>query len=194
MAQLPACDILFAAEDATHTLCIPFQVCPPENFTRVEYRALGVEFSDREALPPVAIYTDPPDSFAGLNKESKIDLLSNVNGRIVSSGTSTQGGTDLISVSAGLVASSDDILLEAFDASGAVVGSSLGDDGFDADGHHVAIVDLTGNPIITSFRVSTPTSDTFGVHQICLNTPLAVHIFDDGFESGDTLSWSSSLP
>jgi hypothetical protein len=75
-------------------------------------------------------------------------------------------------MSAGFVAGPADLLLEAFDAGGNLVGSSIADDGTDPDGRLIAVVDAgAGNNVIASFRVSTPTGDTYGVLRICLNDP-----------------------
>jgi hypothetical protein len=168
----PATDILFQAADAAHPVCPPFGACPPALQITTEYIGFGVDFTQFDGNPPVGVFTDPPDEFGGVNAQEILDLLTDVNGRIVETNTTTQGLTDIICMSAGFVAGPADLLLEAFDAGGNLVGSSIADDGTDPDGRLIAVVDAgAGNNVIASFRVSTPTGDTYGVLRICLNDP-----------------------
>ncbi len=168
----PATDILFQAADAPHPVCPPFGACPPALQITTEYIGFGVDFTPFAGNPPVGVFTDPPDEFGGVNAQEILDLLTDVNGRIVETGTTTQGLTDIVCMSGGFVGGPNDLLLEAFDAGGGLVGSSFADDGTDADDRLIAVVDAgPGNNVIASFRVSTPTGDTYGVLRICLDDP-----------------------
>lgn len=179
----PATDILFQAADAPHPVCPPFGSCPPALQITTEYIGFGVDFTPFDGNPPVGVFTDPPDEFGGVNAQEILDLLTPVNGRIVEVGTTTQGLTDIICMSGGFVAGPSDLLLEAFDAGGGLVGSSFADDGTDPDGRLIAVVDAgAGNNVIASFRVSTPTADTFGVLRICLDDPTIVSVELQSFD------------
>ncbi len=173
----PATDILFQAADAPHPTCPPFGPCPPEDQITTEYIGFGVDFTPFDGNPPTGVFTDPPDEFGGVNDAGILDLLTPVNGRIVELGTTTQGLTDIVCMSGGFVLGPSDLLLEAFDVNGALVGSSIADDGTDPDGRLIAVVDAgAGNNVIASFRVSTPTADSFGVLRICLDDPTPVPV------------------
>ncbi len=179
----PVTDILFQAADAPHPVCPPFGSCPPALQITTEYIGFGVDFTQFDGNPPVGVFTDPPDEFGGVNAQEILDLLTPVNGRIVPVGTTTQGLTDIICMSGGFVAGPNDLLLEAFDAGGNLVGSSFADDGTDPDGRLIAVVDAgPGNNVIASFRVSTPTFDSFGVLRICLNDPTVIPVELQSFD------------
>jgi hypothetical protein len=169
----PASDISFIPEDAAHPLCPAFGACPPASQISTEYIGFGVDFSEQPGQPPVGVFADGPltDEWGGVNAVGNLDLQTDVNGRVVWQGTTAQGLTDLIAVTAGFVSSPHDILLEVFNSDGVLIGSSIGDDGFGPDSRHLAIVNLSGDFSIASFRVSTPTSDAYGVRRIYLNTP-----------------------
>jgi len=172
---VPVVDITFEPISAAHPTCPPFGACPPGIQITTEYTTFGVDFSTFNGHPPVGVFTDPPDKFGGVNAAGVLDLETASCGRIVLLGTTTQGLTDFIGAAAGFVAGPADILLEAFDAAGVLIGSSIADDGLDADGDVIAEVpDPSGS--IASFCVSTPTADSHGVHFIYLNTPIVVPV------------------
>jgi hypothetical protein len=179
----PVTDILFQALDAPHPTCPPFGACPPASQITTEYIGFGIDFTQFGGNPPVGVFEDPPDEFGGVNAQGILDLLTDVNGRVVELGTTSQGLTDIICMSGGFVGGPNDLLLEAFDAGGGLVGSSFADDGTDPDGRLIAIVDAgAGNNVIASFRVSTPTGDSFGVLRICLNDPTPVPVELQSFD------------
>ncbi len=168
-------DITINAADVAHPVCTPFSNCPLANQITGEYIASGVDFTLFNSNPPAGVFADPPDQFAGINDVGTLDLLTAVCGRIVELGTTTQGLTDFIGVAGGLVPGPTDLLLEAYDINGVLIGSSIADDGFDADGRHIAEVSDVGGSI-ASFCMSTPTADTFGVNNIYLNNPTAAPV------------------
>ncbi len=172
---VPVTDIAFDPADAAHPVCTPFAACPPASQVTVEYIAFGVDFTPFGGNPPVGVFTDPPDLFAGVNGAGVIDLVTATCGRIVELGTTTQGLTDFIGVSGGFVGGPSDLLLEAFDNAGVLIGSSIADDGVDGGGYLIAEVpDPSGT--IASFCMSTPTADFHGVNFIYLNNPTPVPV------------------
>ena len=166
-------EISFVPEDAAHPMCPAFGSCPPALQITTEYVGFGVDFTAQPGQPPVGIFDDFPEEWGGVNAAEVLDLLTDVHGRIVVPGSTDQGATDFLAVTAGFVNAPEDILLEAFDADDVLVGSSFGDDGFGPDSRHLAIVDLTGTPVIARFRVTTPTADSFGMRRVYLNNPIA---------------------
>jgi hypothetical protein len=178
---VPSADITFEPVSAAHPTCPPGGPCPPGSQITMHYLAFGVDFTVFNGHSPVGVFTDPPDKFGGVNAQGNLDLLTPDCGRIVLVGSTTQGVTNFIAISAGFVLGPSDILLEAFNAAGAIIGSSIGDDGFDADGDVIAEVsDPTQQ--IASFCVSSPTPDAYGHHFVYLNTPVAVPVTLQTFE------------
>ena len=172
---VPAADITFEPISAPHPTCPPFGPCPPGSQITTEYLAFGVDFTVFNGHPPTGVFVDPPEKFGGVNAQGDLDLLTPDCGRIVVVGTTDQGRTDFVAIAAGSVDGPADILLEAFNAAGVLIGSSIGDDGFDADGDVIAEVsDPTQQ--IASFCVSSPTQDTYGHHFVYLNTPVVVPV------------------
>jgi hypothetical protein len=70
-------------------------------------------------------------------------------------------------VEAGLAAVGN-LLLEVFDSSGNLIGSTINDDGI---GSHDRTLMILSVPGIRSFRISSPNEDTFGVDEIQLGVP-----------------------
>lgn len=172
---VPSVDITFEPVSATHPVCPPFGPCPPAIQVTTEYLAFGVDFTPFNGHPPTGVFNDPPDKFGGVNASGDLDLVTPDCGRIVLVGTTTQGLTDFIGIAAGSVGGPADILLEAFNAAGGLISSSIADDGADADNDLIAEVsDPTGS--IASFCVSSPTSDAYGHHFVYLNTPVIVPV------------------
>jgi len=101
--------------------------------------------------------------------------VTNTCGRIVFFGSQAQATTDLVIIEAGFVGGPSDILLEVYDINGAVIGSSIADDGVGPDGDLVAKVQL-GSSTIASFCVITPTVDTYGLRRIHLNAAPPVSV------------------
>jgi hypothetical protein len=178
---VPAADITFEPVSAPHPLCPAFGPCPPGSQITTEYLAFGVDFTVFNGHPPTGVFSDPPEKFGGVNAQGNLDLVTPDCGRIVVVGTPNQGLTNFIAIAAGSVAGPADILLEAFNAAGVLIGSSIGDDGVDADGDVIAEVpDPTQQ--IASFCVSSPTLDTYGHHFVYLNTPVVVPVTLQTFE------------
>jgi len=178
---VPVVDITFEPISAAHPTCPAFGPCPPGSQITTEYLPFGVDFTQFSGHPPVGVFVDPPEKFGGVNAGGDLDLVTDTCGRIVLVGSTTQGLTNFIGAAAGFVDGPADILLEAFNPAGVLVGSSIADDGADADGDLIAEVDdPTGQ--IASFCVTTPTLDSHGVHFIYLNTPVAVPVTLQTFE------------
>lgn len=170
--DVPVTDITFEPADAAHPVCPGFGACPPEDQVTTEYVGFGVDFTPFDGNPPVGVFEDPPEKFGGVNESGDLDLVTPTCGRIVAPGTTEQAFTDIIGIAAGFVSGPEDILLEAYDVNGTLLGSSTADGGSDEDGDLIAVVS-DPSASIASFCVSTPTSDSHGVHFIYLNTPRA---------------------
>jgi hypothetical protein len=169
---VPTVDISFEPASAAHPVCPPFASCPPGQQITTQYQPFGVNFAVFNAHPPVGVFTDPPDKFGGVNAAGNLDLITATCGRIVVVGSSQQGVTNFIGASAGSVTGPGDILLQAFNPAGQLIGQSFADDGVDPNGDLIAEVpDPTQQ--IGSFCISTPTGDTYGMHFVYLNTPVA---------------------
>lgn len=143
----------------------PFATVASGGVVGANFIDFGVDYSFGNVE---AIFSDPPLAFSGVNSSNNVDLLTAVDGRIVLLGTTTQGLTNFISVVAGN-SDANALLLEAFDLSGNLVGSAT-----NAVGGATTFSVSTVGYSIASFRVSTPTSDTFGVRSVTLETPIAV--------------------
>jgi hypothetical protein len=178
---VPAADITFEPISAAHPTCPPFGPCPSGSQITTHYLAFGVDFTVFNGHPPVGVFSDPPEKFGGVNAGGILDLVTPDCGRIVLVGSTTQGVTNFIAIAAGSVGGPTDILLEAFNPAGALIGSSIADDGVDGDGDLIAEFSDPGQQI-GSFCVSTPTQDTFGHHFVYLNTPVAVPVTLQTFE------------
>jgi hypothetical protein len=178
---VPPADITFEPVSAPHPLCPPFGACPPANQITTQYLAFGVDFTVFNGHPPTGVFSDPPEKFGGVNASGDLDLITPDCGRIVVVGTGNQGVTNFIAISAGSVGGPADILLEAFNAAGALIGSSIADDGADADGDLIAEFSDPGQQI-ASFCVSSPTQDTYGHHFVYMNTPVVVPVTLQTFE------------
>ena len=139
-------------------------ITPGCGLVTTEYGGFGLVFGPDK----VAIFNDPPDAWGGVNANDIVDFLAPVSGFFVVPSTTTPGLTGFISVEAGLVDSAANILLEVFDMNGALLGSTIGDDGIGPNVRNLMTLSLPG---IHSFKVSTPTGDTYGVDQIEFDTP-----------------------
>jgi hypothetical protein len=139
------------------------------------YITFGVDFNKG---PTVGVFVNGnlPRilAFGGINANNQLDLITEVDGRVVVAGTSNQGLTDFIGVSAGNADQGGNLLLRAYDINGNLVGSAVNP----ASGISSFSVGTAGVFNIASFIVSTPapggSADTFGVQSIALDTPVAV--------------------
>jgi len=121
-----------------------------------QYNAFGLIFGpDR-----VAIFSDPPNAWGGVNAGNIVDLISPVAGYFVMPGTTIKGLTNFISVEIGF-AEEGSLLLEVYDFGGNLIGSSPNDDGFGPHNRTLATLAIPG---IHSFRVSG--LDSWGMNQI----------------------------
>jgi hypothetical protein len=179
---VPVVDITFEPISAAHPTCPPFGPCPPGSQITTEYQGFGVDFTQFGGHPPVGVFVDPPEKFGGVNGGGILDLVTASCGRIVVVGSTSQGLTDFIGASAGGVGGPSDILLEAFNPAGTLIGSSIADDGVDPDGGDLIAEVSDPTQQIASFCISTPTADTYGMHFVYLNTPIAVPVTLQTFE------------
>lgn len=137
----------------------------PGDTAGIRYINFGVDYSNSVA---VGVFNDPPPAFGGINTSGQIDLLAPVNGRIVVLGSTAQGLTSSVTVTAGS-SSPNTLLLEVFNLNNALLGSQVNTLG------GISTFGVTrGQADIASFRVSTPGSDTFGVDQVSIETPVGV--------------------
>ncbi len=178
----------FTPEDETtpmgHSVCTPLSPCTVGEQVRTEYVQFGVRF---ELNDHVGVFIGSPtiETLGGVNSSGVIDLLTPVRGNIVTPAGAPSTGVETFAISGAFVAAPGNILLEVFDVDNPGPGatplaSSIGDDGFDVDGYHVAAIDLTGGTsLIKSFRVSTPNSDSFGVRRIYLTPPETIEPSDN---------------
>ncbi|PYM93198.1 MAG: hypothetical protein DME04_12720 [Candidatus Rokuibacteriota bacterium] len=134
----------------------PFGQLAPGGLVTDQYSGLGLMFGPR----PVAIFNDPPVAWAGVNANNVVDLLSPVQVSFVTPGTSRAATTNHLSVEVGF-APVGTILLQAFGAGGALLGSTTNDDGIGPHDRTLATLDVAG---IRSFLVSG--NDTWGMDQI----------------------------
>jgi hypothetical protein len=144
----------------------PFGAFTPGNEAGNRYIDFGVDYTNAAA---VAVFNDPPPAFGGVNGSGIVDLLAPVNGRIVLLGTTTQGVTSSLTVTAGSADSGGTLLLEVFDVNNALLDSEPNPvGGFSAFGI------TRSSPDIAYFRVSTTSGDTFGVDEVTIESPVAI--------------------
>lgn len=128
------------------------------------YIAFGVDFTPGNAEG----YFDDGGgvlAFAGVNSSGDVDLLTDVNGRIVKPGTLTQGVTDYFYAEAGY-ADVGSLTLTAYDLFGNVIATATNDVPLGTYGRTTFSITHAG---IAGFNISG--SDTFGVDEIRLDTP-----------------------
>jgi hypothetical protein len=128
-----------------------------------QYDAFGLMFGPGK----VAIFSDPPLAWGGVNASDIVYLISPVEGFFVLPNTTTKALTEFVQVEVG-VAAVGTVLLEVFDAAGNLLGSSFNDDGTGPGNYsHFASVVIDG---IHSFRVSTAPGqqipDSWGMYGI----------------------------
>ena len=171
--QAVAQDISFIPDDVDVEVCTPFNPCPLDDRITTEYWEFGVDFTATGDNPTVAVYNDPPLQWAGVTN-NRIDLVTEVNGRVVLPNSTTQGLTDFVSVAAGIFTRPKNGLLEVFDINGDLLASREMIDG-ELGERLIATIDLDGDFSIASFRLgNTVDTDRFGVRRIELNSPIAV--------------------
>jgi len=110
-------------------------------------------------------------AFCGISAVGTCDLLTLVDGRIVVPGTTDQGLTNFLFVEAGFAAAGS-LLLEVFDKDGFLLDSVVNGLPLGPHGRMTMTIDRGGVFDIASFTVSTPGSDSFGVDQVDLETPI----------------------
>ncbi len=126
------------------------------------YKAFGVDFTwgNQEA-----IFNDPPHAFSGVNASGVVDLVSDVNGRIVKAGTLSSAVTNYFYAEAGFAAAGS-LTLTVYNSALAVIGSATNGDPLGTHGRTTFAISTPG---IAYFNISG--NDSYGVNEIRLNTP-----------------------
>lgn len=143
--------------DAAVPVSPPFGAVVPGGLVTNQYNPFGVNFST-----PAAVFSDPPLAWSGVNASNIVDLLTAMNVFFTLPNSLTDAVTNQLSVEAGNSAVGN-LLLEAFDINGALLGSTINDDGIGPAGRTLATLNIPG---MHSFRISTPARDSFGMNQI----------------------------
>ena len=111
-------------------------------------------------------------AFGGVNALGDLDLMTQVDGRIVVPGTLAQGLTSHFYAEAGY-ADPGTLLLTVYDINGNDIGHVFNGDPVGAYGRTTfSITALT--PSIASFAISSPGADGFGVDMISLESPVGI--------------------
>jgi hypothetical protein len=139
----------------------PFGPLAPGGTLGTNYIDFGVDFS----YGGVEGFFDDGDinEFGGINGDGVLDLLTGVDGRIVSLGTLTQSTSNFIFVEAGFAAPGT-LLLQAFDLSNALIGSQVNTAAVGPNNRSVFFISTPG---IAYFSVTG--NDSFGVAQISID-------------------------
>ncbi len=157
----------FTPGSAPVAISPPFGPLAPGGAAGTSYKNFGVDFTFGNVE---GYFNDGGGilAFGGINNGGNLDLLTNVNGRIVVAGTLNQGVTNFLYAEAGFAAAGS-LTLQAFNVNNVLIGSAV-----------------NGNPLgafgRTTFSISTPGiaffnitgNDTYGVNQIRLESPIAV--------------------
>jgi hypothetical protein len=139
------------------TLSQPFRPISSGGLVTDQYSGLGLVFGPK----PTALFNDPPVAWSGVSPNNNVvDLLSPVQVSFVVPGTSRAATTNHLSLEVGF-APVGTVLLQAFSASGALLGTTVNDDGIGPHGRTLATLDVAG---VRSFVVTG--SDTWGIDQI----------------------------
>jgi hypothetical protein len=145
--------------DAPVVVSQPGDPVAPGGAVSNQFNGFGVNFTGG-----VAVFDDGLSlAFSGVDGAGIVDLLSPVNAFFTVAGTAFDAVTGFLSVEAG-VSAAGNLLLEAFDINGVLIGSVVGD-GND-DGDNLGTVMELAVAGIHSFRVSMANNDQFGVYQI----------------------------
>ena len=149
------------ADEFTNTFTSPFGVLadPVGEF----FIDSGVNYSFGNVE---GVFTDPPAALCGINVMGECDLLTAVDAQIVALGTTNQGFTSFVSVTAG-GSSANTLLLEVFNDSMDLLGSATNVNG----GVDTFSVDLSNVFEIAFFRVSG--DDTWGLQTVSIETPVS---------------------
>ena len=141
--------------NASATIVLPgdFGVTAGTSVTN-QYAATGLVFDSAQ------VFNDPPLAWAGI----PFNLTNPVIGHFL-------GVTNSLSAEGGIVQSAADLLLEVFDINNVLIGSTAANDGVGPHSRFLMTLNVAG---IHSFRISTPTGDSFGVNQLEFNDPVVV--------------------
>src|SRR5882762_6367581 len=134
----------------------PFGPISPGGLVTDQYSSLGLILGPK----PTALFNDPPVAWAGVNPSNVVDLLSPAQGSFVIPVTSRAATTNHLSLEVGS-APPGTVLLQAFSASGALLGATVNDDRLGPHGRTLATLDVSG---VRSFLVTG--NDTWGIDQI----------------------------
>jgi hypothetical protein len=126
----------------------------------VDYSFGGVE----------GIFDDGDLAFGGVNGLGVINLISDVDGRIVTLGTTNQGLTSYLYAEAGFAGDAT-LTLTAFDINGVVIASVPNGPPLGTFGRTTFVIDRLGVFDIASFRISG--NDTYGVDEVRIETPIS---------------------
>jgi hypothetical protein len=109
------------------------------------------------------LFIDPPFALCGINSSNVCDLVTNVDGRIVQLGTTSQGVTSYLQILAGSAAPGA-LTLSAFDINGLLLETAVG------AGSTGPFTISRATADIAFFSIGG--SDTFGVQSVSLETPI----------------------
>ena len=112
------------------------------------------------------VFNDPPEAFCGINAAGECDLVTDVDGRIVETGTTDQGLTNFVEVLAGRAAA-DTLTLSVFDIAMNLLGTATNSDG----GTSLFSVSTAGFDI-AFFSVSG--ADSYGVQSVSIEEAIGV--------------------
>jgi hypothetical protein len=111
-------------------------------------------------------------AFGGVNGSGDLDLVAEVDGRIVMPGTLAQGLTSHFGAEAGYAVAGT-LLLTVYDLDGNDIGHVFNGDPLGGHGRTTFSITAPG-PSIASFAITSPGADSFGVDAISLTTPIGI--------------------
>ncbi|ARE39185.1 hypothetical protein RGUI_1044 [Rhodovulum sp. P5] len=110
-------------------------------------------------------------ALCGINGSNSCDLVTDVDGRIVVAGTTTQGLTSSIIVEAGYAAAGS-LTLSVFDVNMNLITSAVNGSPAGPNGRQTMSIDLSGSNDIAFWSVSG--ADSYGVNYVEIGTPVSV--------------------
>lgn len=155
-----AATLTHSGSDFGGTLTSPFGLLAEEAGTA--FLDFGVDYSYGNVE---GVFNDPPISFCGINLSGICDLVTDVDGRIVETGTTDQGLTNFVEVTAGNAAPNT-LTLSVFDIGMNLIGEAL-----NVNGGSDTFSFLSGDFDIAFFSVSG--DDTYGVRTVTIEEAIA---------------------
>jgi hypothetical protein len=164
LAAAPASAAIIAFVPGDRPVAVGTAFGPVAEVVGAAFTDFGVDFTPGN---DEGIFDDPPLAFGGVNAAGEVDLVTDVDGRIVVPGTLTASVTSYFYAEAGDAATGS-LTLSVFDTDGNLLASVPNGPSTGANGNTTfeitrAIAD------IASFRISG--ADTYGVNEIRLETP-----------------------